>query len=477
MPTTTPSSGSHPLRIAIVTPYSWTYGGGVNRHVEALAEALIDRGHELRVLAPWDPPDRLSRALHRAPAEPAKRPRLPDPAGTQRRLRRQRRGLQPVLLPRRRAEDAPRAARRALRRRTRARAARADARLGRLLVPRRPRGRHLPRLLDQADAQRGRQPARSPPQVQPAPRPDRRLGGRRLDRAALVRGRISRHPQRRRHRCAARRPEAALRRAQAAVRGQAGGAKGPPGSRAGVRGAGGARSRASDRDRRRLRRHRALRCRSGFGVADPRLGPDRWRGALAPPPRGRRALRALARRRELRHGPDRGLRGRNAGDRIGDRGIFRRGHRRNRRRAGAPGRPPAAGGGASAHLPRACPPRGNGPGGARNGLALRVAARRRAGRGGLRAGRSSCPSPPPAARVWFGEPDWRRSTAVRGARPAGSRRSTRRRPRRWRATASPGGSGSAWRAFSASASRLSQRTGSGSRTWSRASSAPMRAGC
>src|SRR3954465_8168106 len=69
---TTPNTSvatSNPLRIAIVTPYSWTYAGGVNRHVEALAEALIERGHELRVLAPWDPPDRLSRALHRAPAE------------------------------------------------------------------------------------------------------------------------------------------------------------------------------------------------------------------------------------------------------------------------------------------------------------------------------------------------------------------------------------------------------------------------
>jgi phosphatidyl-myo-inositol alpha-mannosyltransferase len=80
MPTTTPSSGN-PLRIAIVTPYSWTYGGGVNRHVEALAEALIDRGHELRVLAPWDPPDRLSRALHRAPAERRSRPDYLIPLG------------------------------------------------------------------------------------------------------------------------------------------------------------------------------------------------------------------------------------------------------------------------------------------------------------------------------------------------------------------------------------------------------------
>ena len=70
------------MRIAIVTPYSWTYPGGVNRHVEALAEALIDRGHELRVLAPWDPPDRLSRAAPPRPRRAASPPRLPDPART-----------------------------------------------------------------------------------------------------------------------------------------------------------------------------------------------------------------------------------------------------------------------------------------------------------------------------------------------------------------------------------------------------------
>ncbi len=69
------------MRIAIVSPYSWTYAGGVNRHVEALAEALIDRGNEVRVLAPWDPPDRRSRALHRAPAEPRRRPDYLVPLG------------------------------------------------------------------------------------------------------------------------------------------------------------------------------------------------------------------------------------------------------------------------------------------------------------------------------------------------------------------------------------------------------------
>lgn len=53
------------MRIALVSPYSWTYEGGVNRHTQALAEHLLDRGNDVKVLAPWDPPDRLSRTLHR----------------------------------------------------------------------------------------------------------------------------------------------------------------------------------------------------------------------------------------------------------------------------------------------------------------------------------------------------------------------------------------------------------------------------
>ena len=47
----------------------------MNRHVEALAEEFIGRGHDVRVLAPFDPPGRVSRVLHRAPAEAGK---LPD---------------------------------------------------------------------------------------------------------------------------------------------------------------------------------------------------------------------------------------------------------------------------------------------------------------------------------------------------------------------------------------------------------------
>jgi phosphatidylinositol alpha-mannosyltransferase len=63
------------VRIALVSPYSWSYQGGVNRHVEALAVEFLGRGHDVRVLAPFDPPGRVSRTLHRG--EPEAR-ELPD---------------------------------------------------------------------------------------------------------------------------------------------------------------------------------------------------------------------------------------------------------------------------------------------------------------------------------------------------------------------------------------------------------------
>lgn len=62
------------MRIALLCPYSWTYPGGVTRHIEALAGELISGGHDVRVLAPFDPDDSLSRRLHRGarpePREP-----------------------------------------------------------------------------------------------------------------------------------------------------------------------------------------------------------------------------------------------------------------------------------------------------------------------------------------------------------------------------------------------------------------------
>jgi phosphatidyl-myo-inositol alpha-mannosyltransferase len=40
------------VRIGLVSPYSWTVPGGVNNHVEHLAEELEQRGHETWVIAP-----------------------------------------------------------------------------------------------------------------------------------------------------------------------------------------------------------------------------------------------------------------------------------------------------------------------------------------------------------------------------------------------------------------------------------------
>ena len=64
------------MRVALVTPYSYTYPGGVGRHVEALAQELMELGHDVRLLAPYDPDDRIARVTHRG-ARPQQRP-LPD---------------------------------------------------------------------------------------------------------------------------------------------------------------------------------------------------------------------------------------------------------------------------------------------------------------------------------------------------------------------------------------------------------------
>ncbi len=69
------------MRIGLVSPYSWSYQGGVNRHVEALAEEFLGRGHDVRVLAPVDPPGRISRVLHRAQAEGRELPDYLVPLG------------------------------------------------------------------------------------------------------------------------------------------------------------------------------------------------------------------------------------------------------------------------------------------------------------------------------------------------------------------------------------------------------------
>jgi phosphatidyl-myo-inositol alpha-mannosyltransferase len=56
------------MRIALVSPYSWSYPGGVTRHIQALAEQYLEAGHDVHVLAPHDPPDRTSSVMHRGAA-------------------------------------------------------------------------------------------------------------------------------------------------------------------------------------------------------------------------------------------------------------------------------------------------------------------------------------------------------------------------------------------------------------------------
>jgi len=63
------------MRIALVSPYSWTYPGGVTRHIEALAQQYQAQGHHVRVLSPYDPVDLATTLMHRgARPQPVERP-------------------------------------------------------------------------------------------------------------------------------------------------------------------------------------------------------------------------------------------------------------------------------------------------------------------------------------------------------------------------------------------------------------------
>jgi phosphatidylinositol alpha-mannosyltransferase len=64
------------VRVGLVSPYSYTYPGGVGRHAEALAQELNAQGHDARLLTPFDPADCRARVLHRG-AEPEELP-LPE---------------------------------------------------------------------------------------------------------------------------------------------------------------------------------------------------------------------------------------------------------------------------------------------------------------------------------------------------------------------------------------------------------------
>jgi phosphatidylinositol alpha-mannosyltransferase len=53
-----------PVKVGIVVPYSWSYWGGVNEHVELKVEALQRLGIETRTVIGHDPPGSFTRVLH-----------------------------------------------------------------------------------------------------------------------------------------------------------------------------------------------------------------------------------------------------------------------------------------------------------------------------------------------------------------------------------------------------------------------------
>jgi phosphatidylinositol alpha-mannosyltransferase len=65
------------MRVALISPYSWSYPGGVTRHVDSLARQLDEGGHESTVFAPYDPDDGHARRTHHG-VRPV---RIPTPEG------------------------------------------------------------------------------------------------------------------------------------------------------------------------------------------------------------------------------------------------------------------------------------------------------------------------------------------------------------------------------------------------------------
>ena len=282
------------MRIALVSPYSWTYPGGVTGHIEALSAELRRAGHDVSVLAPVDPPDRLSARLHRG-ARPQDR-ELPEwlvplgrtfgfPAnGAVSNL-----SLTPYAVSRLRTELAT--------------GGYDVVHLHEPIAPVACVGRALAADLPLVGTfhcysanrrhEQPRQRRRRLAAAQPAARAHRGVRGGRLDRAALLRRALPRHPQRRARRAASRarsRARAPGRSAAARLRRPGGRAQGPAGAAARLRGAARAPARAAG-DRRRdagggrrraARRPRRARARQGLRRAQ---APGAARGR---PPRARR---------------------------------------------------------------------------------------------------------------------------------------------------------------------------------------------
>jgi phosphatidylinositol alpha-mannosyltransferase len=69
------------MKVGIVVPYSWSFGGGVVDHAEAQARALGAVGIETRLLIGNDPPGSFSRVLHPRTGRPGPPPANVIPLG------------------------------------------------------------------------------------------------------------------------------------------------------------------------------------------------------------------------------------------------------------------------------------------------------------------------------------------------------------------------------------------------------------
>jgi phosphatidylinositol alpha-mannosyltransferase len=69
------------MKVGIVVPYSWSFGGGVVDHAEAQARALEALGIETRLLIGNDPPGSFSRILHPRQGRPGPPPARVIPLG------------------------------------------------------------------------------------------------------------------------------------------------------------------------------------------------------------------------------------------------------------------------------------------------------------------------------------------------------------------------------------------------------------
>jgi phosphatidylinositol alpha-mannosyltransferase len=69
------------MKVGIVVPYSWSFGGGVVDHADAQARALEAVGIETRVLIGNDPPGSFSRVLHPREGRPGPPPASVIPLG------------------------------------------------------------------------------------------------------------------------------------------------------------------------------------------------------------------------------------------------------------------------------------------------------------------------------------------------------------------------------------------------------------